>query len=477
VFNEHLVFLDLETTGGSALDDRIIEIGLIEVDRGRYVGEWSTLVNPGRSVPFGIQNLTGITDAMLADAPRFADVAAMLVQRLAGKVLVAHNARFDYGFVKTELERTGLRYTAPVLCTVKLSRRLAPHHARHNLDALILRHAIFCLDRHRALGDARVLWELARIWQREHGDDAVNTCCAELLRRPPVPAGLPLDLFDTLPESRGVYVFYGADGSALYVGRSANIRARVMAHFSEDGSAHDAAIAAEVRRVDWVEARGELGASLHEASLRRTLAPGYNRKAADAHSHWTWYWRREAPEAPPELRPLAELDRLGCENVYGFFRSRASARQALRGLCRGHGLCLALMGLEARGAGSEPCAAYDARECRGACTGAESPMSHAIRAIPALAGLRMKRWPYAGPIGIRERTQDNDRAALHLVDQWRYLGTAKSEADLHELAERSEASDFDPEAYRILVRFLKSPGASCDILPLTRVRPVPEEIT
>jgi DNA polymerase-3 subunit epsilon len=474
VFDHHLIFLDLETTGGSALYDRIIEIGLIEVDRGRFVGEWSTLVNPGRSIPFGIQNLTGITDAMVAEAPRFEDVAPLLAQRLEGKVLAAHNARFDYGFLKTELERTGFRYTAPVLCTVKLSRRLFPHHARHNLDALIIRHAIFCLDRHRALGDARVLWELAQIWRRDHGEETLNACCGELLKRPVVPVGLPVDIFDTLPESRGVYVFYGAGDRALYVGRSTNVRSRVMAHFCEGSTSQDASIAAEVTRVDWLETAGELGAALHEARLKRGLGPAYNRKVGDAYEYCTWHWRPETLESPPELVPLDELDRLSCENVHGFFRSRASARQALRGLCKAHGLCLALMGLEPPAVGG--CAAYAADECRGACAGAESLVSHTMRAIKALAGLRMKRWPYPGPIGIRERAQDNDREELYLVDEWRYLGTAKSEAELHELAESPGAGHFDPDAYRMLVRFLKSPGASCDILPLNRLKPRIEEI-
>src|SRR6185503_13728595 len=116
MFNEHVVFLDLETTGGSLGYDRIIEIGLVEVDRGRRIGEWSTLVNPGRSIPHGIQVLTGITDEMVASAPSFETVSATLAQRLAGKVLAAHNARFDYGFLKSEFGRAGVHYAPPVLC-------------------------------------------------------------------------------------------------------------------------------------------------------------------------------------------------------------------------------------------------------------------------------------------------------------------------------------------------------------------------
>jgi DNA polymerase-3 subunit epsilon len=170
-----------------------------------------------------------------------------------------------------------------------------------------------------------------------------------------------------------------------------------------------------------------------------------------------------------------ELDRVGTEHVYGFFRSRSSARQALRGLAKAHGLCPALMGLERREAGAA-CTAYALQECRGACVGGESRIRHTMRAVQALNGLRMKRWPYAGPVGIRERSSENDRCELHLVDRWCYLGSAKSEADLHELAETSQKGAFHPDTYKMLLRFLKTPGASCDILPLTKLRPT-EELT
>jgi len=179
VLNEHLVFLDLETTGSSAIRDRITEIGIVEVRQGCVLGEWATLVNPGVDIPPMIQSLTGITDKMVARAPRFSDISGELLKRIDGKLLVAHNARFDYGFLRNEFERIGIHYISRVLCTVKLSRRLFPHHQRHNLDILIERHGITCDARHRALGDARVLWQLTQCWHREL-DAATIASAAEL---------------------------------------------------------------------------------------------------------------------------------------------------------------------------------------------------------------------------------------------------------------------------------------------------------
>ena len=154
-----LIFLDLETTGMSAAEERITEIGLVEVVDGEFVSNWSQLVNPGRTIPPFIQSLTGISDEMVEDAPTFGELAPDLYARLQDKILVAHNARFDYGFLKSEFARLDLAYLPRVLCTVKLSRKLFPEHRSQSLDSLIARHGLICSARHRALGDAEVLWD------------------------------------------------------------------------------------------------------------------------------------------------------------------------------------------------------------------------------------------------------------------------------------------------------------------------------
>jgi DNA polymerase-3 subunit epsilon len=107
MLDEHLVFVDLETTGATATHDRITEVGIVEVHRGRLIREWSTLVNPGMSIPPAIQALTGISNDMVALAPTFADIQRELFERLEGKLFAAHNARFDYGFLKNEFRRSG----------------------------------------------------------------------------------------------------------------------------------------------------------------------------------------------------------------------------------------------------------------------------------------------------------------------------------------------------------------------------------
>ena len=179
LFDAPLAIVDLETTGGSPARDRVTEIAVVEVEGGEIFSEWSTLVNPGTSIPPWIEALTGITDDMVAGAPAFEDLAPDLYERLAGRVFVAHNARFDYGFLRHSFERAGLDFQARTMCTVKLSRRLYPEYARHNLDSLIGRHKLKFggrgAARHRALGDALAVWQFLRPAAGERGVGALGS--------------------------------------------------------------------------------------------------------------------------------------------------------------------------------------------------------------------------------------------------------------------------------------------------------------
>ena len=184
MLRQPLIILDLETTGMLAAEERITEIGLIEVDNGAFVDSWSQLVNPEKSIPPFIESITGISDAMVRHAPTFAELAPALYARLQGKLLVAHNARFDYGFLRSEFERVDLAYEARVLCTVKLSRKLYPEQRRHNLDSLIQRHELSCSARHRALGDAEVLWQFLQKIQVELDAERITAALLAQLAAP-----------------------------------------------------------------------------------------------------------------------------------------------------------------------------------------------------------------------------------------------------------------------------------------------------
>jgi DNA polymerase-3 subunit epsilon len=154
-----VAFVDLETTGGNPAYHRVIEIGVVAASAGGLEYEWSSLVNPGMPIPYGVQCCTGITDDMVEHAPIFEDLAARLVERFEGRLFVAHNARFDYGFLREEFRRSGIRFESRVACSVKLSRRVNPGVPRHNLDVLIAYLGLHITRRHRALPDAQALWQ------------------------------------------------------------------------------------------------------------------------------------------------------------------------------------------------------------------------------------------------------------------------------------------------------------------------------
>ena len=451
-----LVCVDLETTGGSAAWHRIIEIGTVEIDRDGAVREWSTLVNPGTRIPPQIEAFTGISNEMVSAAPRFEEVHRELLARLANRVFVAHNARFDYGFIRTELARLEVRFAAKVLCTVKLSRRLFPEQPRHNLDAVIARHGLGCEARHRALGDARVLRDLLAVLKRDIEPARLAAVVEALLREAPLPPQLPAGLADDLPESPGVYRFYGADGELLYVGKSRSIRGRVLEHFAaEHRSGAEQRLARQVHRVAWTETAGELGALLIEARAVKADRPLYNRRLRAAGPAWTL--RLAGPAGAPQRAEIVELDALAAaeqQEVYGLYRDARAAGRALEEIVRAHQLCARVLGLE-RGSGADAipgsCFAYQLKRCRGACVGAEPAILHNARVRLALAGSRLKPWPYRGRILVAERDWRGEQD-LHVLERWRYLGTVREADDAAGLD--AEAVPFDADVYRILKRFL-----------------------
>jgi DNA polymerase-3 subunit epsilon len=251
MFAPAIAFVDLETTGTTAADDRITEVGIVRVDDGSQVSEWSTLLNPECSIPAAIQALTGITNTMVAKAPTFREIAGEIAARLAGCVFVAHNACFDYGFLKHEFARLSRSFTAKVLCTVKLSRRLYPDHGCHNLDAVIERHGLATAKRHRALGDARILWQFVQSVYCDKPLDEIDAAIKRILKTPSLPPQLASDALDRIPEAPGVYLFYGLNALPLYIGKSVNLRDRVASHFSSDyRSANDLRLSSEITRIE-----------------------------------------------------------------------------------------------------------------------------------------------------------------------------------------------------------------------------------
>ncbi len=393
-------FVDLETTGCNPVYDRITEIAIVSVRDGAVTERWQQLLDPGMSIPEAIQSLTGITNAMVAGQPAFEDVADEVQRRLDGVTFVAHNARFDHGFLRNALKRCNLTLRGPVLCTVKLSRRLFPQHARHNLDAIIARHGLTCAARHRALGDAEATWQfVAQVAASGIADLAQHI--DTLTQRPSLPARLSWEALDAIPDTPGVYLFYDERDTPLYVGKSVRLRSRVLAHFAADHSSHrEMQMAQQTARVEWRESAGELGALLREAQLVKDLAPVYNRQLRRHATLVSIRWSGAA-DGIPEIVGGSDIAGDGLAHLHGLFRSKAQAKKALLGLADEYRLCLRLAGLEKPAPGA--CFRHQVGKCGGACAGHEPLLAHQARLAAALAKLKLVSWPWSGAIGIRER--------------------------------------------------------------------------
>ena len=164
---KNFTIVDVETTGGSPFFNRIIEIGLLRVEKGEVVERYQTLLNPEMEIPEFITKMTGITEADISAAPTFAELADEILSKFEDAIFVAHNSQFDYGFIKEEFRRINYEFNMPQLCTVRLSRALYKEYKHHNLTAIIERYNFECESRHRAFDDAKVLWDFLLHAQKE----------------------------------------------------------------------------------------------------------------------------------------------------------------------------------------------------------------------------------------------------------------------------------------------------------------------
>jgi DNA polymerase-3 subunit epsilon len=470
------VVVDVETTGQSAAYCRVIELALIRVERGEVVERFESLVNPERFISPFIEGITGITNELVEDAPTFSRIARKLYRILDGAVFVAHNARFDYSFVKSEFAAAGIPYTSKCLCTVKLSRKLFPEHRHHDLSSLIERHNLPCPSRHRAMGDAlAVMAFLSHVGSvADHGK--LDRAVREILKSSSLPPGVEKGMLDGLPESPGVYLFFGKQGELLYVGKSVNIRDRVRSHFAGDGvNAKEMTMTQQVQRVEHRETAGELGALLLESQLIKEMAPLFNTMARRKRS--LTIARRSVDRKGYTNVSLEEIDHIEpaeAGSILGVFKHRKQAVDYLATIARSHALCGKLLGLEQT---RSYCFAYHLRQCNGACVGEEEPGTYNFRVEAAFADRKVKAWPFEEAIAIEERGGES-RGEVFVVDNWCLLasftytefglephlpGTRRFDYDSYKILSRYVLND----SHRRHIRSLKQPQLQ-DLLSRTR---------
>lgn len=468
---DKIAFVDIETTGGRPLRDRVIEIGIVRVENNVEVARYSQLINPHTAIPSPIVGLTGISGDMLYGAPTFAEVKRDVLELLADCTFVAHNVRFDLSFLKHEFKREGIVFSPRHFCTVKLSRHLYPSQTHHNLDAVMAYHNIPCLNRHRAFDDANVLWQFYKKILASHPLETLVNAVKHVSKQPSLPIGLASGATDNLPECCGVYVFYGDDDIPLYVGKSINIRDRVLSHFASDQrDSKEMHLSQQVKRIETIKTAGELGALLREAQMVKHMQPLYNRRLRHSRK-LLCLTKSTTPSgydtATIETINAGELPKK--TDILGFFKSQKQVKVFLDRMATEKGLCKALLGIErCKGA----CFGYRLSKCHGACVDKELPIKYNLRFLEAFFSSRMKRWPFEGPIVILEKDVLEDIGEAFILDQWMCVGNKPITYDqpltVSELFS-TYASDltrdivntveppFDLDAYKIIFSYLKNP--------------------
>ena len=438
--------IDLETTGGQPANDRITELAIFVHDGQRVVDSYTTLVNPGRAIPPFITQLTGITNDMVADAPRFHEVARKVVELTEGCVFVAHNVRFDYSFLKKEFADLGYNYSRKTLCTVRLSRSLIPGQPSYSLGKLCQSIGIPLEGRHRAAGDAEataVLFD--RLLKITQASDAAEASAADALARVDAlaPAGRaasaekepsprrvaamaqaiktallpPLitpEQVAALPQETGVYYFHNEAGEVIYVGKSINIYKRIQQHFAVDVKSRKSLdFKNSIADITWELTGSELVALLYESHLIKQLKPAYNRaqrrsvfpagiylKTNEEGYKCLYYGRADARNS--------EIPIIALGNQYkaqGFLYHKVAK----------YNLCQKLCGLyKTQGA----CFDYQVHRCQGACLNLEPPASYNQRVDEAIDSITYEHESFV-VMGAGRRAGER---SLVVVENGRYVG-------------------------------------------------------
>ena len=403
--------VDIETTGGSPTHEKITEVAVYVFDGENIIDEYSTLINPEKKIPYFITNLTGITNEMVADAPKFYEIAKHIVELTENCIFVGHNVSFDYQFIRQEFKRLGYNFTRDRLCTVQLSRKLIPGYPSYSLGKICDQLNIQIAGRHRASGDA-----FATVKLFEH---LLKLCDPQMRAFKNIPGLNKNDIHpqldphkvENLPESTGVYYFYNDKNELIYIGKSKNIRSRVYSHFNNFNSRKSIEMRLNIADVSYDITGSELISLLKESHEIKQLKPIYNRAQRRSVSQYGLYYNFDEKGY---IR-FTILSNNKKEAPLCSFSTLKSAKQYLQELVDKFKLCQKLCGLyETSGA----CFHFELMECNGACIGKETTNNYNLRARKIIESLQYK---YQNSLIVEEGRSENELAAV-MIKNGKYIG-------------------------------------------------------
>ncbi len=362
--------IDVETTGLNSKNEKITEIAIIIHDGEKITDEFSSLVNPEKPIPYKITMLTGINNKMIAEAPKFHEIAKKIIELTEGKIIVGHNVAFDYGFIKNEYAQLFFEFKRKTLCTVKLSRKLLPGYRSYSLGNLCKSLNIKNNSIHRAYGDAKATAEIFEILYKT--DNNLSEISLRGLN-----TNLNKEIIDELPERAGVYYFFNEDKKLIYIGKSKNIRSRVLSHLSNNSTKKAVEMKTNIADIDFELTGSELVALLKESDEIKDHKPVYNRsqrRSVFPYGLFSYY---------NENRYLClKSEKTGDRIPLTSFSSATEGKERLFRLMEEYSLCQNLCGLYKT---KTSCFHYQIRQCNGACIGKEKPEEYNKRVKEAIA--------------------------------------------------------------------------------------------
>ena len=399
--------VDIETTGGSSRIEKITEIAIYQHDGEKITGEFVSLVNPERNIPYFITNLTGISNEMVENAPRFFEVAKTIIEFTEGCTLVAHNARFDYSFIRQEFKSLGYNFKRNVLDTVTLGRKLIPGHRSYSLGNICKDLGITINGRHRAAGDALATVRLFEMLMEK--DRQINGRCSELMRNTRISKlnpNLDVSRIDAIPDEPGIYYFYNENGDLIYIGKSRNLQQRIRTHLSNNTTNRSMEMRDLIADIDWEATGSELIALLKESSEIKRNKPVYNRAQRRTGFQWGIF---SFTDKNGYIN--FNYSKLDCDdNPVSVFTSKERAKSTLISLVEKYNLCQKLAGLyESMGA----CFHYHVGVCKGACCGEETPDTYNERARKAAEEFVFTRRNF---FIIDKGRDEEERSAIKVVN-------------------------------------------------------------
>ena len=373
--------VDIETCGAKFAyqKGRIIDICILIHDGISVVDKFSTLINPDCYISGFFTNISGITNEMVQDAPRFHEVAKDILAFTEGKIFVAHNVSFDYNFVKEEFASLGYKYKRDTLCTVKLSRKLMPGKKSYSLGNLCESIGIEIFNRHRAEGDAIATAKLFDILlQLKSQNPTYKSASVAQIMSTRIDA-IKKYILNKLPDSCGVYYFYNKEGNIIYIGKSINMYSRAMSHFNTDIKKMKTMLN-ELTNVDFVETGSELISLLKESEEIKKHKPIYNKKSkVDVFTHSIIHFENEKGISNFEIVDYDE-DRPALLS----FTNYSAARERLEKWMDEKELCLKYCGLASE---TSVCFNHQIKKCRGICAEQEPITEYNARAKQLLQAI------------------------------------------------------------------------------------------